>query len=316
MVMGSLVRVGMIALVVLCLVSRECPAAQDGRVSSDNGGVHEQPVAGSAVVYRFGKGDAVRMSDRHKNGWYRVAIPVKSGERPLFGWMRAEDVDPDTADRDLKKAGIIMIEPVIRESLPRKRFSFYIHYNLSFIKPSSLQKHPGGKGESFPLPTFGGGMGYVFNSRFTLFAQYEYFKFDKMLLVHNETNTYDAKGNIVALVLEVRALDYRPWLLNVSIGGGAAFNTEMNAGIHYTDVQVARTVTGVLPYAAKDFYIPYGTADVSFQWYFYEPFSAKIRGGYRYLNRNTVTMLAPGQSAPVDAEFSGYFFGVVMQVDF
>lgn len=178
--------------------------------------IHEAPSAESPVLNRANQGEILRMSTRPSRGWYKVHLPQPVGSI-RYGYVSIGDIEPDTADNDLRIAGIAPYDPIERESEQRP-WLLRAYYEFLVLNPDTLLS---AVGSSTPVAlghAFGGEFGRMFDNGifFGLRGGYS-------LASASGAGNFNASTIFTGLAFDYEFFYHYPFAIDVGFTAGAAY---------------------------------------------------------------------------------------------
>ena len=204
-------------ILALLLSSFLAHAAQDGRILKSEVTVHESPDAASPVLNRVGQGESLRMAAHAHRGWFKVQLPQPIG-MTKYGYVAAADIEPDTADADLRHAGIIKHEPIERESSQR-HWLLRGYYEFVVLTPTTLTTLIGSGSPLAFGHVFGGEFGYTFENGIFFGLRGGY----TLAGMSVSTGNFSASAVLTSLIFDYEAVYHYPFAFNVGMSLGAAY---------------------------------------------------------------------------------------------
>lgn len=274
-------------------------AAQDGIVITDHAVVHKDAIASSAGVAKLAKGQALRLSDKSKDGWFKTQIKTAKGV--MVGWIKVGDVQTNQGQRALRSSGVSGIEPSGRE-VNYHRWSVLAFYDVDLAAPAAFQTAASVVSNTFMIPVMGLQVGYRPTIDWTVSLQGTHWSFSRLLSADSGAHLYGFQGWVVGALAEYTWLRALPFKLGVSLGGGIS----LSAAAQLTSPTTTATT-------ASSFMLPYGQAKLSARWFLGESFALELEGGYRLLAKSGVPF---ADGSTVDLKMSGIFAGVGLGYEF
>ena len=312
-----LMRISVCFVVLLLLsaaASTKAFPAQVGRVLSLEAPIFQKADVSSPILYKVYQGERVRISNKSKDGWYKVVLP-QSQDQTSIGWVRTTDVEPDTIIRDLTTAGITITDPIPR-IVEEKHFVFLGFYGTSMYTPSSVEDFIKAETKSTQLvKTWGGEVGYRISRPFTLSLRYEPYSFSGGATVLGQNHTYSVSGTMITGILDYAIYYTTPWRFGFSIGLGESVGTLIKASRvivlpQRTEREDPRLLTE--NYTTSSFLIPTLLIRQTSRWYLSTYFALGVDLGYRYMRRDGIIL----STSSINADFSGLFGYGLLQLEF
>lgn len=243
-----------ILLIFITMAPSFVQGAQYARVITEEAKIHSDPDSESQVFGTAAFGEILTVSSASREGWYKVKLPRPDMGSGNFGWVKSDEITPETLGKELKAAGIQATLPRNAES-NRHHWAFVAFGGPNIVSPTALQIASGVPTQSLMVPFIGGQLGYRLSTRWTL-------------ALHGEHYTFALdKGTVGGLSLEYFMLHSLPWKIGLAVMGGGLFGQGFS---------------------------PAGSGRLTLRWYLWDNLAFILTSGYRYLiKKNLPTTSGP-----------------------
>lgn len=302
------------------LLSQESHGAQDGYVSAEGTRIFQGPSATSPEIGQAAKGQALRMSDVPRDGFYRVVVP---GTRQI-GYVFQSDVAPRGSSVPAQPAeespGLPPPPPRAQADESTEPYGSRVQSKSKDRERSNAQKPVGhgtyvwvfgamhryggldtsavggtAKSTTITAPAFGAELGIQVGESWWVAPQLSTLKFE------STDQVYTAKSTIFSVLANIEVARSGAAWLGIGLGPGMGFGSKITASLAGTTV------------SSDSFSAPAFVSRVQGKYFLNSSFALGLDLGYRYLAKSGVPVTA---GTSVDVNLSSFNFGAGLHLSF